>query len=247
MKMDNPIKPGPAYIIVRRISLALMLGCLAIGALLQVNRTLNVRGQAPNVPARYYGEVQSSALVPSFVPVVGMEVEAFINGQVCGQSQTEQHNGQIVYSIDVLADTEVAGIAGCGQSGDTVTFFVDQVEMSPVAIWDNAQLNNVDLMPQTGASSSLTAPVLVEPLGELSTSAPQYKWEVVESVDNYTLVVYDVGNETIVISNTYTAASICDITYCIVQSSAALGAGSYTWLARGFNINEYGPWGTYEP
>ncbi len=58
-------------------------------------------------PATYYGAMQAS---PDFVPVAGMTVTAWVNGNACAQGHTLKVGDQIAYSIHVFAD-------GAGTSG----------------------------------------------------------------------------------------------------------------------------------
>jgi hypothetical protein len=98
----------------------------------------------PSPPDTYYGIVLGSA---SFAPVAGMTVETRIGNAVCGRGVTKQYSGQIVYVVDVDADDMTGRSAGCGQPGRRVTFYVGGRWMSPAAMWDNSQLDQVNLSP----------------------------------------------------------------------------------------------------
>jgi hypothetical protein len=73
-----------------------------------------------------------------------MAVTAWINGSVCGQGQTSQVEGQIVYSVNVFADGSGA-TSGCGAAGRVVTFDVGTQPMTSFTVWDNNQVWDVPL------------------------------------------------------------------------------------------------------
>jgi hypothetical protein len=97
-------------------------------------------GSVPNPPATYYGAVLAG---DGFTPVAGMPVIARVDGNLCGQTETQiqplDGQEQVVYPIDVLADG--AGEAnGCGKPGQIVTFEVGSQAMVPDAVWNNDQV-----------------------------------------------------------------------------------------------------------
>ncbi len=94
-------------------------------------------------PATYYGAVLASA---GFTPVAGQPVTAWVSGVQCGQGQTLEVNGQIVYVVKVFADE--AGWSGCGAVERMVMFRVNGQPMSPAAPWDNRQVWETDLSTQ---------------------------------------------------------------------------------------------------
>jgi len=85
-------------------------------------------------PATYYGLVNAGT---GFTPTAGMTVTAYVNGNVCGQGQTQPITATIVYLIDVLADAPTS--TGCGTLGQTVLFYVGAQVMTPTTRWDNSQ------------------------------------------------------------------------------------------------------------
>lgn len=114
-----------------------------------------------DTPATYYGTIQSDPSVPNFAPVAGMTVQAFIEGVLCGMTQTQQMNDKVVYRIDVLAEDELGGTPGCGTVGRAVIFYVDNQIMTPSTIWDNSQVLSLPLHPifatPTPTATRLTA------------------------------------------------------------------------------------------
>ncbi len=91
---------------------------------------------AQGPPATYYGPVLAG---PGFTPTAGMLVTAWIDGNLCGQSETLEVSGQIVYTINVLAEGP-GGAAGCGALGRVVTFQVGFQVMVSTAKWDNSRV-----------------------------------------------------------------------------------------------------------
>jgi hypothetical protein len=94
-------------------------------------------------PATYYGPVLAGQ---GFTPTAEMAMTAWVNGNLCGQGQTMENDGQVVYSIHVLADGP-GGATGCGAPGKDVTFWVGVQTMAPAAVWDNRQLWELALRP----------------------------------------------------------------------------------------------------
>lgn len=206
-----------------------------------------VYGQPSNVPATFYGAVQPAASVPAFVPTAGMVVEAVINDQVCGQAETQQKSGEIIYVIKVLADNEVAGITGCGTTGKPITFFVDQTEMQPTTTWDNEQVWELDLSP-TSSNSAPDAPVQLAPTGISTNASPTFEWQSVANATDYEIVVYNISTDTIDFTGTYSAAIVCVGASCVLTSAnVSLLPGDYTWLIRALNGAVAGPWSVYTP
>jgi hypothetical protein len=97
----------------------------------------------PRPPATFYGVVLPG---PGFAPALGMEVTAWIGGNLCGQAETMAVGGQVVYAINVLAEDDGAA-AGCGAPGRAVTFQVDSQPMVPSTTWDTSRLWEVRLLP----------------------------------------------------------------------------------------------------
>ncbi|MCS6839506.1 MAG: hypothetical protein NZ699_16550 [Roseiflexus sp.] len=72
---------------------------------------------------------------------------ARIAGQVCGQGQVQQADGQLVYSLNVRAATAVE--PGCGMAGRQVELLVADVLSTRVA-WDNRAIQRRDPVVGTG-------------------------------------------------------------------------------------------------
>ena len=92
-------------------------------------------------PAIYYGKILPSS---EFTPAPDMAVTAWIDGMLCGQSQTREVDGQIIYAVEVAADTG-GSAKGCGVTGRTIVFKVDDVRMVARVYWDNTDVRNVSM------------------------------------------------------------------------------------------------------
>ncbi|MFQ5615685.1 MAG: LamG domain-containing protein, partial [Anaerolineales bacterium] len=86
-------------------------------------------------PATYYGPVLSGE---TFTPTVGMTVIAWIDGNLCGQGETLNVNGAVMYSINVLSNGP--GGASCGEEGAIVHFQVGSQMMSGEPEWNNSRI-----------------------------------------------------------------------------------------------------------
>jgi len=83
---------------------------------------------APNpLPATFYGPIVATA---HWVPVVGMDVVASIDGVVCGQGQVVEVAGGPAYKVQVRADTG----DGCGGPGRLVLFTVGGQRLAETAV-----------------------------------------------------------------------------------------------------------------
>ena len=84
------------------------------------------------------------AATGSLTPTVGMTVTALITDKLCGQTQTQEIDDQIVYVIEVLAD-DLDGATGCGTLGRTVKFYLESELMAPSVPWDNRKVAEASL------------------------------------------------------------------------------------------------------
>jgi hypothetical protein len=85
------------------------------------------------VPATFYGIVQAG---PDLLPVPGMQVTAWVNGQPRGQAFTRLESDQVVYSI------QVSGI----ELGATVAFQINGQWAPHSTAWDNTHCVRFDLL-----------------------------------------------------------------------------------------------------
>lgn len=98
-------------------------------------------------PATFYGEV-----IPTntFIPTAGMNVEAYIDGILCGKGETmtrtTQDGEQVVYVINVLSDNVESKVSVCGRTGRIVQFRVDGREMEQTHLWSNGQFQKLNLV-----------------------------------------------------------------------------------------------------
>ncbi len=73
-----------------------------------------------------------------------MTVTAWIDGNLCGQTQMLEIERRISYVMDVLAD-DFGARAGCGAAGRRVNFKIGEEFMAPAVLWDNSQVQEVPL------------------------------------------------------------------------------------------------------
>jgi hypothetical protein len=69
-----------------------------------------------------------------------------VDGHLCGQGQTIEVSGEVVYSINVFADGP-GGAPGCGAPGREVTFEIGSQVMEPTVTWDNSRVWELALSP----------------------------------------------------------------------------------------------------
>jgi hypothetical protein len=94
------------------------------------------------VPATIYGVVQPG---PDRLPVPGMQVTAWVKGQLRGQALTRLEGGQVVYSM------QVAGV----EPGALVAFQVNGQWAPHVTAWDNTHCVRFDLLLTESAKTFL--------------------------------------------------------------------------------------------
>ncbi|NJN65915.1 MAG: hypothetical protein HC884_03955 [Chloroflexaceae bacterium] len=96
-------------------------------------------------PDTFFGVVQPG---DTLVPTADMPVIARVDGNVCGESSTQEADGTIIYVIEVAADE--AGVSdGCGAAGRTVTFQVGDQMMATTAEWDSSDAENLTLQAES--------------------------------------------------------------------------------------------------
>ena len=87
-------------------------------------------------PALFYGSVptQQGASLSA-----GMPIQAKIGAVVCGESQLQAWHNQLVYVIQVKADTG----DGCGRPGQSVALVINGKPLPDIRFWDNHQANAI--------------------------------------------------------------------------------------------------------
>lgn len=110
---------------------------------------------APTLPSSFYGTVQlDGANVPD-----GTVVSAWINGQKYAQTITFTDNGLSVYVLDVPGDDpETSGTVEGGVAGDTVVFYIGNVQATPTATWQNGSNQAVNLSASSAPGLSVRLP-----------------------------------------------------------------------------------------
>ena len=100
-------------------------------------------------PATYYGQISAQdALILS----AGISVQAWVGDLLCGQGQTKEVDGQIVYVVTVYAKGS-SSIEGCGASGDTIRFTLDgQALPAGNAVWNSERVHEHNLTVRNDSS-----------------------------------------------------------------------------------------------
>jgi len=100
-------------------------------------------------PATYYGQISAQdALILS----AGISVQAWVGDLLCGQGQTKEVDGQIVYVVTVYAKGS-SSIEGCEASGDTIRFTLDgQALPASNAVWNSERVHEHNLTVRNDSS-----------------------------------------------------------------------------------------------
>ncbi|GIW18863.1 MAG: hypothetical protein KatS3mg064_2020 [Tepidiforma sp.] len=122
------------------------IGAVAV-AMAAIPALVAAQGAPPSPPATYYGSVPSGVGPGQAVLAI---VTSGGSSQTCGVGQTIADGSGVVYVVDVIADSQ---LAGCGAAGRTVQFyFVGNRQMATdTATWGGpgpAQRNLTGLGPQ---------------------------------------------------------------------------------------------------
>lgn len=105
-------------------------------------------------PSTYYGEVFGDG---TFTPAPGMVVQAYVNGNPCGQGVTQMVGSQLMYIVKTWAEGPGSS-NGCGAPNRAVTFTVDGQSMGQLAAWNNSLVHLLNLTP--GEITQVYLPVL---------------------------------------------------------------------------------------
>ncbi|NJM42095.1 MAG: hypothetical protein HC853_15765 [Anaerolineae bacterium] len=96
------------------------------------------------LPFTIYGVVRGDL---SLKPAAGMSVVATINGEICGETETMSYQGQIVYTLNVLAD--IGGdTAGCGVVGRSAEIEINGKPLGSVSLRESGQVRQANMPPR---------------------------------------------------------------------------------------------------
>lgn len=86
---------------------------------------------------------------------------------------------------------------------------------------------------------------MISPHETISESTPDFAWSPATDATGYTLVIYSVGTNNIIFSDSYEAGDICTPASCTAQPGITLNEGAYTWTVRANNQGVIGEWSTF--
>ena len=86
-------------------------------------------------PATFYGWITPTEQLSV---TAGSEVQAWINGNLCGEAVVVDYQGSLAYAVHVEAADPFTP-DGCGDNGAEITFTVDGQELPELVSWDNSQ------------------------------------------------------------------------------------------------------------
>jgi hypothetical protein len=92
-------------------------------------------------PATYFGTVEPSE---QFTPAADMPVTARVGDTVCGETMTQEVDGQVIYMV-LVAGNEAGVSEGCGMMGSVVTFQVGDQVQTTAASWDDSTPHELNL------------------------------------------------------------------------------------------------------
>jgi hypothetical protein len=96
-------------------------------------------------PATYFGAVWPDT---GFGPEDRVTVQAWVNGKLCGQAETQKRPldgvDKLTYAVKVPADDDMSA-DGCGAPGRTVTFKVGGKSVPVGTAWDNRRVTRWEL------------------------------------------------------------------------------------------------------
>lgn len=104
-------------------------------------------------PATFYGWVIP---MTTFEPTIGMTVTAMIDNATCGTTTITELDGQLAYTIQVVAESVFDAPNGCGTAERRVDFVIDGHMMDGSPLWDNRQ---AQFHPLTMSATTLSQPI----------------------------------------------------------------------------------------
>lgn len=160
-------------------------------------------------------------------------------------------NGTLVRMIDTTA-ANAKNPAGLAQAPGSVVPTDMNIYMTARGVDNNTDPNENDgKVYELSFPDILGIPQMISPLGTSADSSPTFEWTPVAGATEYTLVVYDVTNDQIVLMPNYLATEVgCSggTNNCTIQPAGLnLLAANYTWLVRASDGTYFGRWATYEP
>lgn len=110
----------------------------------------------PSLPASFYGRVT----VGGGDVQTGEQISARIDDVMYAETQTFLFDGRSVYAIDVPGDDPATPEIEGGRPGDTIVFYVSELQADQTALWHGGTNTELDLTA-TSLTVSVFLPVVL--------------------------------------------------------------------------------------
>jgi hypothetical protein len=92
-------------------------------------------------------------------------------------------------------------------------------------------------------------PVLISPVGAITSINPTYSWNESQGATRYKLLVYSASQGRIIYTENHHHTAVCSGDVCSITPSIVLSAGDYNFKVKGYNSMGWGatsPWSKFE-
>ncbi len=111
----------------------------------------------PPMPASFYGTVTvDEADAPE-----GTQVSAWIDGVMYAETHTFLFEGKAVYALDVPADDSATPEVEGGRPGDTIVFYVSELQADQTGPWQGGTNTELNLSASSSAPCILFLPLVL--------------------------------------------------------------------------------------
>lgn len=122
----------------------------------------------PSLPSSFYGTVKvNGANIPD-----GTLVQALINRKVIIENQTQTHQDDSFYSLDIPADDPDTLVVDGGKDGDSITFIIGGIVADQTGTWKSGTIISMNLSASSAATLLIPAQVTFTPPTALMPPAP---------------------------------------------------------------------------
>lgn len=126
------------------------------------------------------------------------------------------------------------------------------IRLANAGLWNNGSWDGYNALLHTLSVQAPSGPPTLPvqqylPIGIISQSSPTFEWQPVDNATHYQVVIYDVGNSSIIADQIFTGSGICSPTKCESSfNTLSLPPGEYRWLVQAQNSFGGGPWSMYQ-